>query len=149
MATQQKPHQVQRNTSFYYAWNNMKIRCNNPRYREYYLYGGRGIKVDSRWDSFEGFYDDMFNGYVRGLTLDRIDNNGNYSPENCRWATTEMQANNKRNNNYITFEGITKTLSQWARAVGVKGSTMRQRYYVYGWSVEKCLTTVPDRRIAS
>ena len=87
----------------YVAWAHMKQRCNNPKYPEFYLYGGRGIRVCDRWNAFENFFADMAEGHKkhfaqhgRDTSLDRIDVNGNYEPGNCRWATAKIQSNNKR-----------------------------------------------------
>lgn len=128
------------NTRIYQSWSSMKKRClntNDPAYKDY---GGRGIKVCEEWLDFEKFYQDMKNGYDDRLMLDRIDNDGGYCPKNCRWATRTKQNNNTRRNRYLTYEGKTQTLSQWAREIGVKRSTLAQRFYVYKWDLQKCLT---------
>ena len=86
---------------FYVAWVNMKTRCNNPKATQYKYYGGRGIKVCERWDSFKNFFEDMFEYWHSGLTLDRIDSNGNYEYHNCRWVTTSVQMNNRNKRGYL------------------------------------------------
>ena len=127
-------------TKFWIVWMNMKQRCSNPNYKNFYFWGGRGITFDPKWKTFKGFYEDMFPSYKKGLSLDRIDNNGNYNKVNCRWATRIEQANNTRRNTFITFNGTTKTLTQWARFIGIKSTTFCQRLYAYNWSIERCLT---------
>jgi hypothetical protein len=122
----------------YNSWSGMIERCNNPSRSFYERYGGRGISVDKRWLSFENFLSDMENSWKRGLTLERIDNNGNYCKENCRWASREEQANNRSSNRIISYNGLDKTLSEWIKYFNLKSSTVRQRYYVYHWSVGKC-----------
>lgn len=127
-----KPHMI---------WCNMRRRCGEPDNNAYHRYGGRGIKVCDRWmESFENFWEDMKDGYSDGMTLDRIDNDGNYCPENCQWATMKEQSNNRRNNTYLTFNDKTLTLSQWQEEVGIAQGTLSQRLQ-NGWSVEKTLTT--------
>ena len=81
----------------------------------------------------------MAKGYLLGLEIERIDNNKGYLPENCRWATVKEQANNRRTNTFFTIDGSTKTLAHWCETVSVKPSTVRQRLYVYKWSVKKAL----------
>lgn len=95
------------------VWTNMKCRCNNPNDKSYKHYGGRGIKICDEWlDDFMTFYEwSITNGYKKGLSIDRIDVNGNYEPSNCRWATRSIQANNKRNTLIIDFNGKSYTLS--------------------------------------
>lgn len=102
----------------YRTWLDMMRRCYNSEFIGYKNYGGRGIRVCERWHVFENFYEDM-GDRPNGLSIDRIDNNGDYEPGNCRWATTQEQGNNKRTCNYITFNGRTLTTTQWERLLGV------------------------------
>ena len=115
-------------TPVYNAWLHMRQRCNNQACPEYRNYGARGISVCPEWDDFSAFYDwSMQNGYRKGLTIDRIDNDGNYSPDNCRWATMLTQENNKRNNHFVTYRGQRMTVSQCARAAGVSRNSLNYR----------------------
>ena len=103
-------------------FGNIKQRCYNPKSIVYTYYGGRGIKVCDKWllGGSKAFIEwALANGYQDDLTIDRIDNNGNYCPENCRWVTKKEQSNNKRNNTLITIDGITKTLAQWSDYSGI------------------------------
>jgi len=127
-------------TPIYNVWLSMKQRCLNKNRKDYEYYGGRGIKVCKRWLKFENFYADM-GDRPKGKSLDRIDNNGNYEPKNCRWATTIEQSNNKRNNVKITYNGKTLTISQWARMIGVDMRVIWSRINVRHWSIKKTLTT--------
>lgn len=127
-------------TSPYRSWSGMLSRCENTNDERYKDYGGRGIAVCDEWHDFEMFWGDMKKGYAEGLTLDRIDVNGNYCPENCKWSTQKEQANNRRNNVIISFNGITQTLSQWADMLGINYYTLSKRFN-RGWSVERALTT--------
>lgn len=121
-------------TRLYRIWRNMKKRCNNPNAQEYHRYGGRGIKVYEGWVEFSSFSVwALNNGYSEILTLDRIDNNGDYCPENCRWVDRMTQQNNMSSNRYITIEGETKTVSQWARIADVCPTTMIWRLEK-GWT---------------
>lgn len=128
----------------YRIWRIMKQRVTNIQDKDYERYGGRGIKVSSSWLSFESFWKDMGGSYQDNLTLDRIDNNGNYSKENCRWVTQKEQANNRRNNHIISYKGNNLTLSQWAKITGIKRHTIANRIKG-GWSIEKALTLVITR----
>lgn len=126
----------------------MRQRCYNPKNRDFKHYGGRGITVCEEWrKDFKVFHDwAMANGYAKGLTLDRIDVNGNYSPENCRWATMLEQSNNLRKNKLLTYQGETKTVAEWARIKGIRRNTLWLRLYKHKWSVEKALTTPLRKR---
>lgn len=128
------------NESLYNSWHGMLRRCYQKDFKFYRNYGGRGIKVASRWHLYKNFAHDMSPSWEKGLTLERVDNNGDYSPKNCKWATRLEQVNNRRNTTHITYKGEIKTLTQWAISLGLKGSTVRQRYYVYRWPIEKVLS---------
>lgn len=105
----------------------------------YHRYGGRGIKICDRWiESFENFYEDMKEGYNDTLQLDRIDVNGNYCKENCRWATPQEQAKNKQNTAYLTYKGVTKRAREWAEMIGANPRTVVRRVYL-GYTPEECL----------
>lgn len=127
-------------TRLYRIWLNMRQRCNNRRDQDYPYYGGRGIKVCKEWDNYAAFHDwAMKNGYADHLTLDRINNNGDYCPENCRWATRKEQARNTRQNHFITFNGKIMTIAEWAEYLGVSSTVLRTRLY-RGWPIERALT---------
>lgn len=129
-------------TRLYSVWNNMKERCQNPKSKEYHRYGGRGISVCSDWERYETFRDwALSNGYAPNLSIDRKNNDGNYDPGNCRWATAREQANNTRRTRLIEFGGQIYSVSEWSRKLGIKQSTLSMRLNKYGWSVEKALTT--------
>ena len=126
----------------YRIWANMKSRCSNPNVDNYRFYGGRGIKVCDEWQDFISFrFWAITNGYADDLTLDRINNDGNYEPSNCRWDTHLHQCNNTRRNHWLTFHGETHTIAEWARIVGIKVDTLERRINAHGWSVERALTT--------
>ena len=122
----------------YKIWSGMKDRCYNKNNPEFCNYGGREIIVCQQWlDDFINFKDwALENGYSEKLTIDRIDNNGNYSPENCRWADRFMQGNNKRNCIFISYKGKTQTLAQWSRETGINRTTLKYRYS-QGYTTEK------------
>jgi hypothetical protein len=134
-----------RKSHLYAVWNAMLARCQNLKNKSYKNYGGRGISVCDRWKSFENFYSDMGDRPSEQHTIDRIDNNKDYCPENCRWVTRNVQATNKRNNRYLEYNGKTQTVSQWAKEFGMGAATLKSRLLL-GWSVEKALT-VPVRPV--
>lgn len=125
----------------YISWGKMKERCTNPKMPSYARYGGRGITICDRWmNSFEAFLADM-GERPEGMSLDRIDNAGNYEPGNCRWANASTQNNNTRRNIYMTHDGQTRTLPEWSALTGLSQSTLRVRYIRLGWSASRALTT--------
>lgn len=128
-----------KNTSTYRTWTNMRQRCNNPKQTGYSEYGGRGIKVCDRWNIFENFIEDM-GLRPPGRTLDRINVNDDYTKDNCRWATREMQSNNKRTNYNVTYEGRTQTLTEWCKEKNLDTRIVYPRLRS-GWDVEKAFTT--------
>lgn len=125
-----------RNT--YHVWFSMVARCENPKHKSYKDYGGRGIKVCDRWKDFRNFLEDMGDVPTK-LSLGRIDGNGNYSKDNCRWETWKEQANNRRSSKIITFNGKTQTLKQWADELGFPSDALGHRLYA-GWDIERALT---------
>ena len=127
-------------------WMQMRHRCYNSRVPSFRLYGGRGITICDRWrHSYENFVADMGEP-PPGHSIDRIDNNGNYEPGNCRWATNAQQQLNRSNNRRITFQGETLTLTEWARRLG--GSTMMLSLRLKrGWSTERALTTPIEKHV--
>ena len=131
-------------TKLYGVWNGMKQRCNNPNAEKYYIYGARGIRVCDEWaNDFQAFYEWAVSaGYHEGLSIDRIDVNGNYEPNNCRWTGLKAQANNTRKNHKVTFNNVTHTLAEWSEITGIDQPTIRFRLKK-GWSVERALTEKP------
>ena len=129
-------------TRLYHIWVHMKERCYNPKNESYHLYGKRGIAICDEWLSdFMNFYKwSMAHGYSDELSIDRIDNNKGYYPDNCRWTTMKIQANNTRSNHLITYQNETKTLTQWAEQLGIKSNTLLYRLR-RGWTVERAFTT--------
>lgn len=126
-------------TPEYNTWGCMKARCLNPKNSRYHRYGGRGIKVCERWMSFENFYADM-GPRPDGASLDRIDNDGHYEPGNCKWIPSRDQSKKTCRIRYLTKNGETHSLAEWARRLGVRGSVISMRLNQYGWSVERALT---------
>lgn len=129
------------NTRLYSIHKKIKSRCYDSNNNRYSDYGGRGIEVCEEWQKFEPFRDwALANGYRDDLTIDRIDVDGNYEPSNCRWATNQRQQNNRRDNHYITYNGETHTIAEWAHLIGIKENTLVYRF-IHGWDVERALTT--------
>ena len=127
-------------TPIYKSWQLMKQRCYNSKNTMYKRYGGRGIKVCKLWiNSFENFYKDM-GEKPKGKTIDRIDNNGDYKPSNCKWSTAKEQANNKSNSIHITVKGKTHTAIEWEQIRGLKAGKVSHRIG-YGWSYEIAVLT--------
>ena len=130
----------QKPTPEYMTWNRIKGRCYNKNKQGYKNYGGRGIKVCNRWlESFDNFYEDM-GKRPDGYEIDRVDNNGDYSPDNCRWVTSKENRRNRRSSKLIEFEGEVKNLSAWAEEYGVNYIAVHQRLN-RGWSIRKSLQT--------
>lgn len=144
--TKHKKH-GERNTRLYGIWQGMKKRCYNKTSDNYYNYGGRGIEMCAEWRyDYVKFADwAKEHGYQENLTLDRIDPNGNYTPENCRWATNKQQQRNKNDNRIITFNNESYTLAEWAEKTGINRSTISSRIDKLGWTIETALTTPPKR----
>lgn len=125
----------------YRIWGSMKRRCYNKNYKRYKDYGSRGIVVCQEWlEDFMSFYNwAMDNGYRDDLTIDRIDNNKGYSPNNCRFATPKQQARNRRNNINFTINGETHCLSEWCKILGLSYNTVHARVTYLNWSIENAL----------
>lgn len=136
-------------TRLYRIWAHMRRRCldeteNNKDYR---YYGGRGVRVCEAWNDYAAFHGwAMAAGYRDNLTIDRIDNNGNYEPGNCRWATRKEQSANSRHNYVITYSGQTKRLTEWSKFLRINHNTLWKRLYK-GWSVQRAFTQSVRRRI--
>lgn len=126
-------------TETYSAWNHMMDRCYNRLNDNYRYYGGRGIQVCERWFRFENFLIDMGKKPIK-LTLERINTNGDYCPENCKWATMKEQNNNKRNNRLLSFRGVIMSVTKWAEKLGINSKTLQSRVN-RGWTDERILTT--------
>lgn len=126
-------------TREYHTWAGIKHRCTNVNGIDYKDYGGRGITYCDKWSTFEGFWEDMQEGYSDGLSIDRINVNGNYEKSNCRWATAKEQANNMRTNLPHTYKGVTLTISQWGEKLGIPHNRIRQRLK-RGWTFEDAIT---------
>ena len=135
----------------YDVWIDMRRRCTNPRDKSYLYYGGRGISVCSEWASdYEAFRSwSLTHGYGPGLTLDRIDTDGNYTTENCRWVTYQEQNRNKRSNHLVEYDGKCLTLSEWEEITGIPQRLIRYRLVTLGWPAERALTAAIRGRARS
>lgn len=124
------------------TWLSMRGRCTDHTFKNYPHYGGRGIKVCERWlNSFPSFLEDIGLRPSKNHSLNRVDNNGNYEPGNCQWATNTEQQRNKNNNHLITINGKTKCLTEWCKEYGLRPGTARARIRDYGWPEVKAITT--------
>lgn len=128
----------------YRAWAGMKTRCENPKADNFARYGGRGVRLCDRWHTFENFLSDMGPKPSPKHSLDRINNDGDYEPGNCRWATQHEQGRNRRNNVQISFRGETLVLADWAKRIGIGIAGLSER--VRNWPLERALTEKPRRR---
>ena len=130
-------------TRLHRIWHSMYCRCYYPSTNQYKHYGGKGIKICEEWKHIEGFINfynwAINNGYEENLTLDRIDNNKDYCPSNCRWKTSKEQSNHRTNNVYYTFDGETKTSKQCCEIYDISQTTLLDRLK-RGWSLEQALT---------
>lgn len=134
------------NTKIHNSWRGMRERCINKNNNHYKYYGGRGITVCDEWNNtdngFINFYNwAMNNGYKDGLTIERIDVNGNYEPSNCKWITNKEQANNKSNTIYLEYNNKTQSLLDWCKELNLDYTLVKSRIKKYNWSIEKALTT--------
>ena len=138
LRTKEFPVTKQREYFIYYA---IKTRCYSKKSNHYHRYGGRGIIMCKRWlYSYKNFIADMGMRPSKKHSIERIDNNGNYEPSNCKWATSSEQSNNTISNNVLSFNGESLTTTQWERKTGIKRKTITRRIGM-GWSIEKTLTT--------
>lgn len=137
----------QRHTKLYEIWKSMKRRCFNSKNAAFHNYGGRGITVCDDWaNDFSTFYVwSMQNGYSEGLSIDRIDNNGNYEPSNCRWVDKLTQANNTRANHFVSYNGQKLTVAQLSKKTNMPYQTLLHRINK-GWTIEKAITTPIKKR---
>jgi hypothetical protein len=127
-------------TPIYAIYRSMMQRCYDQNSTAYHRYGARGINVCEKWQTFEGFYEDM-GDKPEGMSLERKDNDGDYCPENVVWAGWKAQANNRRSNRILEHRGKSQTLTQWADEINMKPQTLHARIFRYGWPVEKALET--------
>jgi hypothetical protein len=135
-------------TRLYGVWCLMRARCEKPTNKSFPSYGGRGIKVCERWSNFQNFFADMGDRPSPKHLLDRIDNDGPYSPDNCRWVgSIREQRSNCRDNRRLTHNGETLILSEWARRIGIDPDTISERLNSLGWTVEDALTRPLTRKL--
>jgi len=130
----------------YHIYRNMRKRCDDSTCKDYKNYGGRGITYCGKWETFEGFWEDMGQRYSDNLTLERIDNNKNYCKENCRWATKQEQSNNRRGNKKFDYLGQSLTLTQIGRKYNIDAQTLEHRLN-FGLSVKEALEHPKYKRL--
>ena len=131
-------------SSEYQAWADMKARCDNPNHNKFADYGARGITVCARWYSFKAFIADMGMRPAKGFSIERLNNEGNYSKENCAWVTRHAQHRNTRQTIKIEIDGVSKCLKDWCVEYGMIYSTVKQRIYRHKWDYIRALTTPID-----
>ena len=134
------------NSKEYKTWRGMRKRCYLKSMQWYHRYGGRGIRVCERWQEFKNFLEDMGEAPTIKHSLERIDNNQNYEPSNCRWATWKEQERNRCNNRKVTFNGETKTLAEWSEITGMGQTAIASRIDNLNWTIEDALTIPLERR---
>jgi len=127
----------------YNSWKAMMRRCDNPKCKDYRNYGGRGIRVCKRWYRYENFLRDMGLSPGRGYSIERVRNDGPYSPENCIWGTRSQQQRNTRRSRTLTLDGSTACVVEWAKRIGIGRSGLKNRLDKYGFSLERALTQPP------
>lgn len=132
--------------NLYSMWNTMRHRCKNPQNNKFKDYGKRGISYCSEWDDFPTFLSwSVSNGYKKGLSLDRIDNNGNYEPKNCRWVTNKEQQRNTRKSHFVVYKNTKKTIAEWCELLELPYKTILYRI-LHNWGIEKSFETPIKRR---
>lgn len=137
----ESPSEGRNASRLYCIWLGMRNRCRNKKNKNYSLYGGRGISICSEWNDYLLFKKwALANGYCSDLTLDRINVNGDYEPDNCRWVTQQQQCRNKRDNHLITFDGVTRTMAEWSEITGIPYHTLKSRINRYGFTIDEALT---------
>lgn len=130
-------------TSFYNIWQNIKQRCFDKNHHKYPNYGGRGIGVCDRWKSFDNFKEDMYDSYLvheknnDSSQIERKNNDGDYCPENCEWATRKEQARNRRDTRWVEYNGDKKSLAEWVEILDLDYNTTWQRIVRHGWTPKK------------
>lgn len=137
----ESPNHGKKASRLYTIWANMRSRCNNPNAQSYAYYGARGIKVCPKWDEYSEFKKWAHaTGYSDDLSIDRIDTDGDYTPENCRWATHKEQMNNTRRNHLLEYGGESMTMKAWSERTGIPYHTLKHRINTYGFTTEEALT---------
>lgn len=138
VASRNRRHDLSQSNE-YSIWSGIRARCGNPNHPSYHKYGARGVKVVDRWNSFLNFLEDMGPRPSEKHSIERVDNNGNYGPDNCIWATIDVQSVNRRNTRFASLNGRTLSLRDWAPVVGIPKSVLYARAHL-GWDDEKILT---------